>query len=66
MWRENLVSLIKSSKTLTRVDVLLMLERFIEWVNTHDGVEWVTMQEIADDFRARVSPPKGAAMPVGL
>lgn len=53
-------------RQLTVLDVLLMLERFIEWVNTHDGVEWVTMQEIAEDYRSRVPPPDGAAMPVGL
>lgn len=49
-----------------RPHVTLMLERFIKWVNEHDGVEWVTMQEIADDFRKRVPPPKGARMPKGM
>lgn len=43
-----------------------MLERFIKWVNEHDGVEWVTAAEIAQDFRQRVPPPKGARMPRGL
>lgn len=51
---------------LTIIDVLMMLERFIEWVNTHEGVEWVPMQEIARDFRERNEPPKGARMPAGL
>ncbi|KAL7419002.1 hypothetical protein Q5752_006687 [Cryptotrichosporon argae] len=46
--------------------VILMLERFIEWVNTHDGVEWVPMIEIAKDFRERNPAPTGAAMPRGL
>jgi hypothetical protein len=47
-------------------DVLMMLERFITWVNTHDGVEWVTMNEIAEDFRSRSKPPAGARMPKGF
>jgi hypothetical protein len=47
-------------------DVLMMLERFIEWVNTHDGIEWVPMMDIAEDFRSRVPVPQGAAMPKGM
>lgn len=43
-----------------------MLERFITWVNTHKGVEWVTMLEIADDFRKNNPPPKDAKMPKGF
>ena len=27
-----------------------MLERLIEYINGHDGVRWVTFDEIADDF----------------
>jgi peptidoglycan-N-acetylglucosamine deacetylase len=34
---------------------LLMLERLIEHVNSHDGVRWMTFDQIADDF-ARRSP----------
>ncbi|KZT59188.1 glycoside hydrolase/deacetylase [Calocera cornea HHB12733] len=49
-----------------RPHVLLMLERFIEWVNTHEGVQWVTMKEMADDFRAKKKPPPGTRMPEGL
>ena len=30
-----------------------MLERLIEYINDHAGVEWVTFEEIADDFRER-------------
>jgi hypothetical protein len=44
----------------------MMLERFIEWVNTHDGVEWVPMMEIAKDFRERNAAPQGARMPAGF
>jgi hypothetical protein len=43
-----------------------MLERFIEWVNGHEGVEWVPMMEIAEDFRKRNPAPEGARMPKGL
>jgi len=45
------------------IDVLKMLERFINFVNEHEGVEWVTMAEMAQDFRDRNEPPKGARMP---
>lgn len=43
-----------------RPHVLLMLERFIEWVKGHEGVEFVTMKEIADTFRASKKPIKNA------
>ncbi len=36
-----------------RPQVLLMLERLIEYVNVHDGVRWATMEEVAEDFRRR-------------
>ncbi|ETW84093.1 hypothetical protein HETIRDRAFT_314180 [Heterobasidion irregulare TC 32-1] len=49
-----------------RPHVLLMLERFIEWVNAHDGVSWVPMIEMANEFRSRVKPREGAAMPRGF
>ena len=41
-----------------RPQVLLMLERLIEHINGHDGVRWVTFDEIADDYAAR-SPRDG-------
>ena len=41
-----------------RPQVLLMLERLTEYVSAHDGVSWQTMDEIAEDFRARY--PLGA------
>ncbi|CDO77225.1 hypothetical protein BN946_scf184747.g38 [Trametes cinnabarina] len=49
-----------------RPHVLLMLERFIEWVNTHEDVQWVRMIDMANEFRARVAPPSGAVMPHGF
>jgi peptidoglycan-N-acetylglucosamine deacetylase len=30
-----------------------MLERLIEYINGHAGVSWLTMEEIAADFRKR-------------
>ena len=36
-----------------RPQVLLMLDRLIGYVNRHDGVQWVTMEGAADDFRRR-------------
>ena len=36
-----------------RPQVLLMLERFIEYVNAHAGVKWMTFEAIAEDFRKR-------------
>ena len=34
-----------------------MLERLIEHINSHDGVSWLTFDQIADSFLAR-SPRK--------
>jgi hypothetical protein len=65
--RESGLSLICPNRSVSfPSDVLLMLERFIEWVNGHDGVEWVPMIEIERDFRARTAVPEGARMPKGL
>jgi len=36
-----------------RPQVLLMLERFIDYVGGHDGVRFVTFADIAEDFRRR-------------
>ena len=40
-----------------RPQVLLMHERIIEHINKHDGVRWVNLNEMADDFLKR-SPRK--------
>jgi peptidoglycan/xylan/chitin deacetylase (PgdA/CDA1 family) len=45
-----------------RPQVLLMLERLIDYIGGHDGVRWVTMEQIAEDFRRRF-PFSGAARP---
>ena len=36
-----------------RPQVLLALERLVEHINSHDGVEWCTFDAIADDFAKR-------------
>jgi peptidoglycan/xylan/chitin deacetylase (PgdA/CDA1 family) len=41
-----------------RPQVLLMLDRLISYLNQHEGVRWVTMEQAADDFRRR-QPFKG-------
>jgi peptidoglycan-N-acetylglucosamine deacetylase len=45
-----------------RPQVLLMLERLIEYIGSHEGVRWATMEEIAEDFRRRF-PFRGTARP---
>jgi hypothetical protein len=36
-----------------RPQVLLMLERLFEYIKGHEGVRFVTMNEMADDFARR-------------
>jgi peptidoglycan-N-acetylglucosamine deacetylase len=36
-----------------RPQVLLMHERLIEYISSHEGVRWVTFDQIADDFARR-------------
>ena len=40
-----------------RPQVLLMLERLIDYIKSKDGVRFVTMNEMADDFDKRF--PRG-------
>ncbi|KNZ74996.1 hypothetical protein J132_05396 [Termitomyces sp. J132] len=49
-----------------RPQVLLMLERFIQWINTHNNVHWVPMIEIAQEFRQKNKPAPDAQMPKGF
>jgi len=36
-----------------RPQVLLMHERLIEYINSHEGIRWATFDEIATDFKTR-------------
>jgi len=45
-----------------RPQVLAMHERFIDYINRHDGVRWATFAEAADDFANRY-PRSGEARP---
>lgn len=45
-----------------RPQVLLALERLIEYISKHSGVEWRTFEDICDDFRKRY-PFSGKARP---
>lgn len=40
-----------------RPQVVLMLERMIEYINGHEGIRWVTLEDMADDFMKRNPPP---------
>lgn len=44
-----------------RPQVLLMLERLIEYISRHPGVRWATFEEIANDFAQRFPRVKAAA-----
>ncbi|KAL2837698.1 hypothetical protein BJY01DRAFT_220664 [Aspergillus pseudoustus] len=46
-----------------RPQVVLMHERLIEYFKSHEGVEFVTMETICDEFKAKNPPPLGAALP---
>lgn len=34
-----------------KAQIMLMQERIINWINTHEGVEWVTMETMVKEFK---------------
>ncbi|KAI9852152.1 MAG: hypothetical protein M1824_002147 [Vezdaea acicularis] len=42
---------------------ILMLERLIEYIGAKEGVEFVTMANICDDFKSKHKPAPGALLP---
>ena len=47
-----------------RPQVLLMLERLIEYISGHEGVRWAPFEDICDDFRKRFPFDSGKRPPV--
>ena len=66
VWLAACVSKIKPADFYRHPHILLMIERFIQWVNTHEQVRWVPMIEIARNFRAKNAAPTNARMPKGF
>lgn len=46
-----------------RPHALLMHERLIEHMKRHEGVEFVTMEQICDEFKSKNDPAPGALLP---
>lgn len=44
--------------------VMLMHENLINYINTHPGVEWVTMEQMVDEFKSGRMP--GATIEAGI
>lgn len=38
-------------------------DRIIDHINKHEGVEWVTFEQMAADFKSKNTPEEGAILP---
>ncbi|PHH60363.1 hypothetical protein CDD81_1801 [Ophiocordyceps australis] len=66
LWRESddfVLALTVHPDVSGRPHVLLMHERLIEYFAGHEGVEFVTMGTVVDDFKSKKRVPEGALMP---